>query len=143
MHRLNRMNAIVRYGNFWRTPKLEGAGIGACDRPYLFYLCRHPGVSQEALAAALFVNKSSVARRLAHLEKEGYVTRTPDENDRRVLIVSPTERARALLPHLQEIAGEWNKIITDGFTDEEIALFSELINKAYANARQKVEEMAP
>ncbi len=142
MHSLNRMNTIVRYGNFWRTPKLEGTGINACDRPYLFYICRHPGVSQETLASALFLNKSSVARRLAHLEKEGYVTRTPDENDRRVLLISPTEKAEALLPVLQEMAREWNEIITAGFTEEEIEIFSELVARAYANARRKAEELA-
>ncbi len=141
MHSLNRMNTIVRYGNFWRTTRLEGTGIGACDRPYLFYICRHPGVSQETLSSALLVNKSSVARRLAHLEKEGYVTRIPDENDRRVLLVSPTERAEALLPLLQEMTREWNEIITAGFTDEEIEIFSELVARAYANARKKAEEL--
>ncbi len=141
MHALNRMNAIVRYGNFWRTPKLEGTGIGACDRPYLYYICRHPGVSQETLSGALLVNKSSVARRLAQLEKEGYVTRTPDENDRRVLLVSPTEKATALLPILRDMAREWNEIITEGFTEEEVEIFSALVERACANAKRKAQEL--
>lgn len=141
MRALNRMNAIVRYGNFWRTPKLEGTGINSCDRPYLYYICRHPGVSQETLSAALLVNKSSVARRLAQLEKEGYVTREPDENDRRVLLVSPTKKAQELLPVLQEMAREWNEIITEGFTAEEIEVFATLIERACANARRKAQEL--
>lgn len=141
MHSLSKMNAIVRYGNFWRTPKLADTGIGACDRPYLFYICHHQGISQDTLSEALFVNKSSVARRLAHLEKCGYVTRTPDENDRRVLLVSPTEKALALLPLLREMSREWNEIITRGFTEEEINVFSELVARAYANAQQKVKEL--
>ena len=141
MHALNRVNAIVRYGNLWRHPKLESTGIDACDRPYLLYVCRHPNASQDAISDALFVNKSSVARRLAHLEKEGYVTRTPDESDRRVLLVAPTEKALALRPLLREMSDEWNAIITEGFSDEEIALFSDLIARAYANAKQKMKEL--
>lgn len=142
MHSLSKMNAIVRYGNLWRTPKLADTGIGACDRPYLFYICHHQGVSQDTLSDALFVNKSSVARRLAYLEKQEYVTRTPDPKDRRVLLVSPTPKALALLPLLREMSHEWNEIITRGFTEEEIGIFSELVARAYANAQQKVKELA-
>ncbi len=142
MHSLSKMNAIVRYGNFWRTPKLADTGIGACDRPYLFYICHHPNISQDTLSDALFVNKSSVARRLAYLEKQGYVTRTPDEGDRRVLLVSPTQKALALLPLLREMSHEWNEIITRGFSEEELNVFSDLVARAYANAQQKVKELA-
>lgn len=141
MHALNKMNAIVRAGNLFRAAKLEGTGVNACDRPYLFYICHHVGVSQDTLSGALFVNKSSVARRLAHLEKEGFVTRTPHEADRRVLLVSPTEKARAILPLLREMAHEWNGIITEGFTEEEIAVFSRLLERAYDNAQNATKEI--
>ena len=141
MHALNKMNSIVRYGNQWRAPRLEGTGINVPDRPYLFYICRHPGESQDAISSALCVNKSSVTRRLSYLEKEGYVTRKSDESDRRVLLVYPTEKAMALLPVLQEMSREWNAIITAGFSEEEIATFSELITRAFTNARQKAKEI--
>lgn len=142
MQSLSKMNAIVRYGNFWRTPRLTDTGIGACDRPYLFYICRHPGISQDTLSRALCVNKSSVARRLSYLEGQGYIERTPDENDRRVLLVTPTEKALALLPLLQALAQEWNAAITEGFTEEEIDTFSSLIARAYDNAKRRAREVA-
>ena len=141
MHKLNRLNSIVRYGNQWRAPKLEGTGIGPCDRPYLCYICHHPGETQDNISTALCVNKSSVTRRVSYLEREGYVTRTPDENDRRALLIYPTEKAMALMPVLREMSREWNAIITEGFSEAEIAQFSELIARAFANARQKAEEL--
>jgi len=142
MHALNRLNSIVRYGNQWRAPKLEGTGIGPCDRPYLFYICHHPGQSQDSIALALCVNKSSAARRLAYLEREGYVTRTPGAEDRRVLLIHPTDKAVALLPALRELSREWNAIITLGCSEEEMEQFASLIERAFANARQKVEELS-
>ncbi len=141
MHALNKMNAIVRCGNLFRATRLEGTGISACDRPYLFYICHHEGVSQDTLSGALFVNKSSVARRLAHLEKEGFVTRTQDAADRRVLLVFPTDKARATLPLLREMAREWNGIITEGFTEEEIEVFSALLSRAFENAGRTAKEI--
>ena len=141
MHSLSRMNTITRCKNLWYTDKLEGTGIGAGDRLYLLYVCRHPNVSQDTLSAALYVNKSSVTRRLAHLEKEGFVTRTPSEADRRVMLVAPTERALALLPRLAELRAEWNAIITEGFTEAELEAFSSLINRALENAKQRAKEL--
>ena len=142
MNQLNKMNAIVRYGNLFRAPRLEGTGIGACDRPYLFYIAHHEGVSQDVLSRALLVNKSSVARRLSHLEKEGLVTRTPDPGDRRVLLVSLTEKARDLMPLLRDVAREWNDILTAGFTAEEIDTFTHLISRAFDNAKAAAKEVA-
>ena len=140
MHSLSRMNTITRCKNLWYTSKLEGTGIGAGDRLYLLYVCHHPNVSQDTLSAALYVNKSSVTRRLAHLEKEGFVTRTSSEADRRVMLVAPTEKALALLPRLAELKREWNAIITEGFTEEELEAFSHLIDRALQNARQQAKE---
>ena len=142
MNQLNKLNAIVRYGNLFRAPRLEGTGIGACDRPYLFYISHHEGVSQDTLSGALLVNKSSVARRLAHLEREGLIARVPDENDRRVLLVSLTDKARALMPLLREVAKEWNDILTAGFTPEEIDTFTHLISRAFDNAKAAAREVA-
>lgn len=141
MHSLSRMNTITRCKNLWYASKLEGTGIGAGDRLYLLYVCHHPRVSQDTLSAALYVNKSSVTRRLAHLEREGFVTRTPSADDRRVMLVAPTEKALALLPRLAELREEWNAIITEGFTEAELEAFSHLIDRALQNAKQKAKEI--
>lgn len=142
MHSLNRMNTIARCKDLWYASRLEDTGIGACDRPYLLYVCRHPNVPQDTLSTALYVNKSSVTRRLARLEANGFVTRVPDAADRRVMLVAPTERALALLPYLRELRDEWNAIITEGFTEEELETFSRLIDRALQNAKQKAKEIA-
>lgn len=141
MHSLNRMNTIARCKDLWYAAKLQSRGIGARDRLYLLYVCHHPNVSQDTLSEALFVNKSNVTRRLAHLEQEGLVTRTPSEADRRVMLVAPTEKARDLLPYLRDLRDEWNAIITEGFTEEELEVFSRLIDRALQNAKQKAKEL--
>lgn len=142
MNQLNKLNAIVRYGNLFRAPRLTGTGIGACDRPYLFYISHHEGVSQDTLSGALLVNKSSVARRLAHLEREGLITRVPDESDRRVLLVWLTDKAKALMPLLREVAKEWNGILTAGFTAEEVDTLTCLLARAFDNAKAAAREVA-
>lgn len=130
------LNVIGRCGILFRTRHLEGTGVDAFNYFYLFYICRHPGVSQEALSRALYVNKSSVTRHIARLEEAGLLTRTPSTEDRRVMLVYPTDKAIALLPRLREVGGLWHAAITDGFTPEEAALFESLLSRAMENARR-------
>lgn len=138
------LNVIGRCGTLFRARHLEGTDVDAFNYFYLFYICRNPGVSQEALSKALYVNKSSVTRHIARLEKAGLLTRTPSPEDRRVLLVHPTEKAVALLPRLREVGGLWHAAVTDGFTPEEVALFEDLLSRAMENARKAADgEVTP
>jgi DNA-binding MarR family transcriptional regulator len=137
MPSLNRsLNVIGRCGTLFRAKHLAETGVDACNYFYLFYICRNPGVSQEALSQALYVNKSSVTRHIARLEAAGLLTRTPSPEDRRVMQVFPTERGVALLPTLREVSGLWYTAITAGFTPEETAQFEALLARAMENARK-------
>ena len=118
------LNLIGRCGALFRARRLTGTGVDLYNYYYLFRICHQPGISQEALAKALYVNKSSVTRHLSHLEKEGLLTRTQDPGDRRVLLIHPTEKARELLPFLRELGNEWRGALTDGFTEEHRRLSS-------------------
>lgn len=133
------INAVSRCGALYRTRHLALEGVGPYDQSYLFYICHHQGCSQDAIGRALYVNKSSVTRHLANLERSGYIKRLPDEQDRRVLLVYPTERALSALPRLREVAGEWNKCLTADFTAEEAAQFAALLERALANAQGVIE----
>lgn len=141
MRSLNHLIGVLgRFGTFWRTERLAGTGVGPNDHPYLYYICHHPGVSQDALWRALYVNKSSVTRHVTHLESEGFITRTPLESDRRVMQVYPTEKGMATLPLLRQVAGEWNAILTEDFSEEERETLAVLLERAMQNAKKKLEE---
>ena len=136
------ISAMGRCSNLWRQVQLEDTGLDAVDVSYLFYFCRHPGCSQDEICRALFVNKSSVTRRLTYLESEGYVTREQSPTDRRTLLVSPTEKTLAIRPRLLETTKAWNAIITKGFDEQECAQFAALLERAYQNAKAGIKEMA-
>ena len=135
MPSLNRsLNVIGRCGILFRARHLENTGVDPFNYFYLFHICRNPGSSQEALCRALHVNKSSVTRHLAHLEAEGLLRREQDPDDRRALLVYPTDKAEALLPLLREVGSNWRAALTDGFTAEETETFERLLRRAMENA---------
>lgn len=141
MPQLNRsVNVIGRCAALYRERALTGTGVGPYDQSYLFYLCRNPGVSQDTLARDLYVNKSSVTRHLSHLEREGFLTRVPDEKDRRALLVYPTEKAMEVLPLLRRISRDWEALLTKGFSEEESERFLTLLERAFHNAQDAVRE---
>ena len=117
------INIVSRCAAIWRTDKLEGTELGDQHYSYILVVCRRPGISQDAIARRLFLNKSNVTRSLAYLEEHGFVTRERDREDRRQTLVYPTEKAFEVLPRVREIIKGWNSYITEDFTEEELEMY--------------------
>ena len=73
-------------------------------------------------------------RRGAALEKNGYVRRESDPDDKRVLRVYPTEKATALQPAIGVTLADWNELITRGFSEEEKETLETLMIRVMENA---------
>ncbi len=117
------INIVSRCAAIWRADKLEGTELGDQHHSYILVVCRHPGISQDAIARRPFLNKSNVTRSLAYLEEHGFVTRERDREDRRQTLVYPTEKAFEVLPRVREIIKGWNAYITEDFTEEELEMY--------------------
>ena len=118
----------------WRADKLEGTELGDQHYPYILTVCRNPGISQDAIARKLFINKSNVTRSLAYLESHGFVTREQSSEDRRITLVYPTEKAEEILPTIRTIIRGWNAYITEGFTEEELEMYMDMTERLAAKA---------
>lgn len=114
------INIISRCGSMYRSERLKDTDLGTAHHTYLFTICRNPGISQDQLAKMIYINKSNVTRNLAVLEKNGYIERRPSETDKRVMLVFPTKKAEDTLPLLREIICDWNKLVAEDFTEEEL-----------------------
>lgn len=105
------INRIHRCAGRYRSARLPDAEIGSHRHIYIFHVCRQPGIAQEQLAKLICVNKSNVTRQINFLEQQGYVFRRPDESDRRILRIYPTQRAEELYPKVLRIMREWNMLL--------------------------------
>lgn len=128
------INIISRCSSMWRSDKLEGTEL--CDQhyPYILTVCRNPGISQDAIARKLFINKSNVTRSLAYLESHGFVKREQSSEDRRSTLVYPTDKAIDILPQVRSIIRGWNDYITEGFTEEELEMYMDMTERLAARA---------
>lgn len=129
------MNIISRCQAAFRSRKLD-ADIGPCHHSLILAICRAPGRSQDELAKDICLNKSTVTRALAQLENLGYVERKPNPADKRQTLVEPTEKMLLILPKVKAVTAEWNSLIAEGISEEDMAVFRSVITKMEANARK-------
>lgn len=131
---------IARCGVQYRSDKLAPLGLKSCHASYLTEICEHPGISQDKLARRICINKSNVARQVAVLEEDGYITRMPSEADKRVMELYPTEKTLALMPQLKQILLCWEDCITHDLSDEEREQITTLLVKMKARAGWYMED---
>lgn len=130
------ISIISRHSGIYYADRMEQLGLSAGQYIFILCICDHPGLTQDELANELAFNKSTVARVVASLEKEGFVERRGNTRDKRVFNLFPTERAEEVRPRISEVLNRWNRRITDGFTPQEEELFESLLIRASNNAQR-------
>lgn len=133
------MNIISRCQALFRAEQITEGEPEPCYFAPLFVIVRSPGLSQEQIARELCFNKSTVARAISRLEEEGYAERRVSSLDKRVLLVYPTERAAEIMPRVREITRAWNQKLTEGISDERMAVFASVLSELENNARRAVD----
>ena len=128
------INVTARCAAEYRNDHLADIGIVGLQYSYLLNICRNPGVSQEELSHLIHVNKSNVTRQLASLEENGFIERSTSPADKRVTLVYPTQKAHDALPEIHKVLHDWNKYLTEGFSDEERETLRSLMERVSARA---------
>ena len=117
----------------------QGAGVmqSHAARLLMAHLAVGGKMSQLSLAEKTHFSTPTVSILLRKMEQEGYVVRVPDERDRRVMLVSLTEKGIAFdREHLNRIS-ENDRRATAGFTPEEEALLVSLLARIEENLKEK------
>lgn len=75
---------------------LEDLGLGRAHHRALHFIGRNPGITVSGLLAILRITKQSLARVLNALLDEGYVSQAPGYEDRRLRLLTLTDKGQAL-----------------------------------------------
>ena len=122
MPRVSRqMNIIARCQAAYRKTALD-ADFTPSYHAYILAICKKPGRSQDDLAASLCINKSTIARGIEWLLENGYVRRVAKPEDKRCLLIYPTEKMLEVYPKVKSVADSWNEILTNGISEEELEI---------------------
>lgn len=102
---------------------LEELGLGRAHHRALHFIGRNPGITVSGLLAVLRITKQSLARVLNALVDEGYVGQAPGFEDRRLRLLTLTDKGSALERRLfdaqrDRISGAYRNVgpqAVDGF----------------------------
>lgn len=130
---------ITRRRKRFMTARLADRGLGGALYHYLMAIKRNPGASQDFLASYFCADKGNVARSVKKLEEEGYLRREPDQTDRRQNCIYLTEEGEEALTEVYAHLRDWNKLLTAGFTDEELTIAHELISRMERNVSEALD----
>lgn len=92
-----------------------------------------PEISTGDLSYLLGIRQQSLSELLGKLEKAGYITRTPLENDRRVMMVKLTEKGKAAQQEPPEFSG-----LFDCLTPEEQETLNSYLDRIISKAEAEL-----
>ena len=133
------VNRTARCFTLYRNNQLENEGINGYQHLYIIKICKQPGISQDALVREIYVNKSSVARQLSLLEQNGWIRREPWPEDRRQLLVYPTEKALRLYTKVLQVRESWNQRLLEDFAEDEKILLCDMMERVMQKAAYLLE----
>jgi MarR family transcriptional regulator for hemolysin len=130
------INAISRCTMLYRNEMLADVGLNGCQSTYILHICQHPGISQDALAQSIYINKSNVTRQLAGLEARGFIMRKTSEADHRVIEAYPTAKAIDALPRVRQAIRAWNDYLTEDMSGADQRVFFAMLEQMTEKAKR-------
>jgi DNA-binding MarR family transcriptional regulator len=117
--------------------RLRGRGVGHSLSPtqasVLVRLEAEAHSTTSALAQAERVRPQSMAQTICELESEGFISKTPDPNDRRQTLISLTDRGQEKLNEDRRVRNAWlAEALSEKLTEEErriLAHATELLSR--------------
>ena len=114
---------------------LDSLGLSSAKALFLSCIAEHEPMAQSEICRVLDIDKSSVTKMLARLEKDGLVTKRGNPDDERSYLVELTGRAGELIPQAQALKDAWIERMTGNLTPLEKRVFFELLEKVSQNIK--------
>lgn len=123
-------NIIQKHGNVFLDEALSQFGLYSCHRIFIKKIVENPGITRDKIKNIAHIHPSNTTRTIDFLEENEFIVKVIDEQDRRICKLYPTEKLKDAYNVLKIKEAEWINIITEGMTEEEVILFSKLLDRS-------------
>lgn len=125
------------------TPLLERTGLAMREVNVLLFLANNPDYdTARDISVFRAMSKSQVSQAVELLWAEGFLQRTPDEADRRIIHLSITPEGWPLAKECQAIQERCGVRLLEGLSPEQVAQFQFLLDTVLNNGIRLAEESA-
>jgi DNA-binding MarR family transcriptional regulator len=119
---------------------LDETGVYQAQHRLLMIISHWPYSSQKKLAEVMEVSTATVAVSLKKLEKAGLISKSMDETDNRLNRIVITDKGNKIVEQSKQIFQATEKRVFDGFTEEEMTILNDLMEKLHRNLSEMEEE---
>lgn len=130
------LSILHRGGQWFYTNRIENIDASNGQIGILFYLNAVDSASQDELAKAVEIDKTTVTRAIQKLESSGYIERKRDVTDHRINRVALTELGKQHHDALKAASIVWQDTLTHGLSDEDLCHLERLMNHMCDNVRR-------
>lgn len=134
------INRVYRASLIDREMAFAKEGLAGQQLSYILQICRSPGISQDEIAKGLYVNKSSVTRQLCRMEKNGFIERKVDDDDKRAKKIFPTRKALEIYPRVIDYLNEWNEKLFEDIEEDRYEEVVQMLRKFALKSTEIVNE---
>ncbi|MFA9464449.1 MAG: MarR family winged helix-turn-helix transcriptional regulator [Velocimicrobium sp.] len=131
------LSILHRQSQIYFTHALKEFNLTSAEYPFLMYLYKQDGITQDNLSSYLYIDKAATARSIKSLEQKGYITRSKDTKDKRCNHVYLTPLAKETSEDIKKRVFHWSELLTEGMDIES----TDLIYCMLETMVTKVEQM--
>ena len=124
---------ISRCISYIRNIQFKKHGIGRGQHAFLTRIYENPGINQEELSYMLKIDKTTVAKSLKRLEKNGFINKIKSKEDGRQCLLYPSDKLLSIYSDLEEMIISTCDNMTSEFTEEESEQLLILLQKVKNN----------
>lgn len=113
------LNLLLRCSKEFSHEKIRLSDLSDTECMICSYIYSHKNCSQEDVSVDLIIDKTTVGKALASLEKKNCVIRVKDKEDKRFKRLSLTDAGRNKISELRDLHNNWLRQIMICLSDEE------------------------
>ncbi len=121
---------------------LTGFSLGDCQLGILFELFKNQGITQDQVSRNRKLDKTTIAKAVGKLVKNGYIYKERDISDKRSFNLFLTEKGIDFKPTLEEIISIENNVLKDNITLEELKVFFKITRQMKINVEKYLDEVS-
>lgn len=130
------LNLLWRYAREYGHSRIRNVGISDTEHQICAFLHFHQDMSQDAVASALCLDKTTVAKALLSLEVKGYIRREQNPENRRKNVLSITDAGRATIADVIDVYDVWTDEVCSCLSREEQEAFKDYLGRMVQKAKQ-------
>lgn len=136
----SQLHMLLKLGREFGHEQIRDAGFTDTEHAICTFLSFHDQVSQDTIANALMLDKTTVAKALQSMEARGMIVREPNARNRRENIIHISEAGKASVRDSIHIYDAWLADVCADLTEAERRQIDACFEKVIARALQKREQ---